>query len=129
MAVITITLLSGAVENEDADFVIRFADAALSQGHGTNLFLIGNGCNLANKEVPWTGEKGMSGDLASFMDNFRMAERLESLARKGAVIQTCHTTEYARGTEGCEYLEGVGRGNVGVSLTKFMITSDLAFTI
>ncbi len=129
MANITITLLSGAVENENADFVIRFADAALSKGHQVNLFLIANGCNIANKEVPWTGERGMNDALTAYMDTFRLADRLEKIMAKGAQVATCHTTEYARGTEGCAYLDGVQRGNVGVSLTKFFIKSDIAFTI
>lgn len=129
MATITITLLSGAVENENADFVIRLGQAALDQGHKFNLFLIGNGCNLANKETPWTGERGMNDELTAFMDGYRLAHRLEQLAVRGANVATCHTTEYARGTEGIPYLDGVQRGNVGVSLTKFLITSDAAFTI
>jgi tRNA 2-thiouridine synthesizing protein D len=129
MATITITLLSGAVENQNADFAIRLAEAALAKGHKANLFLIGNGCNLANQEIPWTGERGMNDALTAFMDQFRLADRLQNLAAKGAVIDTCHTTEYARGTEGSPYLEGVTRGTVGTSLTKFLITSDVAFTL
>ena len=129
MATITITLLSGAVENECADFALRLSAAALEQGHKINLFLLGKASTLGNKEIPWSGEKGMQGELADFMDTFRLAGRVEELASRGAQIHTCHTTEYARGAEGCEYLEGVQRGNVGVSLTKFFITSDVAFTI
>ncbi|WP_461208612.1 DsrE family protein [Desulfocurvus sp. DL9XJH121] len=129
MATITITMLSGAVEDENADFMIRFAEAARDMGHGVNIFLYGNGCNMANKEVPWTGDRGMNDALTAFMDGFRMADRLENLASRGAVIHTCHTTEYGRGTEGCAYLDGVIRGNVGSSLTKFFMTSDVAFTL
>jgi tRNA 2-thiouridine synthesizing protein D len=129
MSTFTMTLLSGAVENESADFVIRLSEAALAAGHQVNLFLYGNGCNLANQETAWTGERGMNDELTAFMDGFRLAARIEALAAKGAVIHTCHTTEYARGTEGCAYLSGVRRGNVGVSLMKFFINSDVAFAL
>lgn len=129
MATITITLLSGAAENELADFALRFGEAALKAGHKFNLFLFGNGCNLANQEVPWTGDRGMNQDLTDFMDSQRLAGRVKDLAAKGAVIDTCHTNEYVRGIEGCAYLEGVSRGNVGTSLTKFLLTSDAAFTL
>lgn len=129
MATITITLLSGAVENENADFAIRFAEAALAAGHRINVFLYGNGCNMANKEVAWTGERGMNDALTAFMDGFRVADRWEALVAKGALVHTCHTTEYGRGTEGCTYLDGVQRGNVGTSLTKFWMTSDVGFTL
>ena len=129
MSTFTMTLLSGAVENESADFVIRLAEAALKADHRVNIFLYGNGCNLANQESPWTGERGMNDELTAFMDGFRLAARLEALAATGAVIHTCHTTEYARGTEGSAYLDGVQRGNVGVSLMKFFINSDVAFAL
>ena len=71
----------------------------------------------------------MNDALTSFMDSFRLGARLEELTSLGAVVATCHTTEYARGTEGCAYLDGVERGNVGSSLTKFLINSDVAFTL
>ncbi len=129
MAVITITLLSGAVENECADFALRFTEAALEKGHKVNMFLLGKASTLGDKAMDKTGEKGMQGELAAFMDSFRLASRVEKLASGGAVIHTCHTTEYARGTEGCELVNGVQRGSVGVSLTKFFINSDVAFTL
>ncbi|NJB67989.1 tRNA 2-thiouridine synthesizing protein D [Desulfobaculum xiamenense] len=129
MATITINMLSGAVENENADFMVRFSEAALAAGHAVNIFLYGNGCNMANKEVPWTGEKGITEALGAHMDASRMADRIAALAARGASIHTCHTTEYGRGTEGCDYLDGVARGNVGVSLMKFWMTSDVAFTL
>ncbi len=129
MATITITLLSGAVENENADFALRLSRAALAKGHKVNIFLFGNGCNLANKEVPYSGDRGMNEALTAFMDTFRLSARLEELTSQGAEVATCHTTEYARGTEGCAYLDGVERGNVGSSLTKFLINSDVAFTL
>ena len=129
MATITINLLSGAVENENADFALRLSKAALAKGHKVNIFLFGNGSNLANKEVPYPGDRGMNDALTTFMDSFRLGARLEELTSLGAVVATCHTTEYARGTEGCAYLDGVERGNVGSSLTKFLINSDVAFTL
>lgn len=129
MATITITLISGAAENELADFALRFGEAALGKGHKFNLFLFGNACNLANREVPWTGERGMNQELTDFMDSQRLANKVKGLLAKGAEIHTCHTTEYVRGTEGCEYMEGVSRGNVGSSLTRFLLTSDAAFTL
>ncbi|MBU4563124.1 MAG: DsrE family protein [Desulfarculus sp.] len=129
MATITITLISGAAENELAEFALNFGATALEGGHKFNLFLFGNACNLANQEVPWTGERGMNQELTDFMDTQRLADKVKDLAAQGAVIHTCHTTEYGRGTEGCQYIEGVSRGNVGSSLTKFLLTSDAAFTL
>jgi len=129
VATLTLTLLSGAVENETADFALRLAQSALDQGHRINLFLLGNASYLANQEVPFQGDKGLTPELAAYMDSFRLTGRIEDLAKAGAVIHTCHTTEYARGVEGCPYLAGVSRGNVGVSWTKFLMTSDLALTL
>lgn len=129
MATITITLLAGAAENELAEFALNLGAAALKQGHKFNLFLFGNASNLANREAVWTGERGMNQELTDFMDAKRLAQRVQDLAARGAVIHTCHTTEYGRGTEGCEYIDGVYRGNVGTSLTKFLLTSDAAFTL
>lgn len=129
MATITLTLLSGAVENELAEFALDFGATALRSGHKFNLFLFGNACNLANQEAPWTGDREMNQELTDFMDSQRLAAKVKNLADAGAVIHTCHTTEYGRGTEGYPYIDGVVRGNVGSSLTKFLLTSDVAFTL
>lgn len=129
MATITVTLLAGPAESEIADFALRLGQTALARGHKFQLFLFGNASALANQETAWTGERGMNQELTDFMDSQKLGGRLAELAAQGALVQTCHTTEYVRGTEGCAYLPGVARGNVGASLTKFLLTSDAAFTL
>ena len=125
----TITLLAGAAENELADFALRLGEAALGKGHKFQFFLFGNASALANQEAPWPGDRGMNQELTDFMDSHKLGARLADLAQKGALVHTCHTTEYVRGTEGCTYLPGIARGNVGSSLMKFLLTSDAAFTL
>ncbi len=59
------------------------------------------------------------------MDSQRLAARIATLAKRGAKITTCHTTEYGRGTEGLPYLPGVARGDVGHSFTDFLVGTDV----
>ena len=126
----TFALLSGSTENEDAVFATRLAEALLDKGNKVNIFLYGNGCNLANRNVPYKeGRSPISDELRAHMDAFVLDDALEQLAAKGASIATCHTTEYSRGTEGLDYLEGVAWGDVGDSFTKMLMLSDVAFTI
>lgn len=126
----TFALLSGSTENEDAVFAVKLAHALIKRGNKINIFLYGNGCNLANKNVPYKeGRSPISDDLRAHMDAFVIDKQLESLATAGASIVTCHTTEYSRGTEGLDYLEGVEWGDVGSSFTKMLMLSDAVFTI
>jgi len=126
----TFALLSGSTENEDAVFAVRLADALLAKGNKINIFLYGNGCNLANKNIPYKdGRSPISDELRAHMDAFVLNEEIEKLAAKGATIATCHTTEYSRGSEGMDYLEGVVWGDVGDSFTRMLMLSDVAFTL
>ncbi|MFH1059270.1 MAG: DsrE family protein [Pseudomonadota bacterium] len=129
MATLTVNLLAGPAENELADFALRLGAAALDQGHRFQLFLFGNACALANQDAPWPGDRDMNQELTDFMDAQKLGGRLAELAQRGAEAHTCHTTEYVRGSEGCAYLPGVARGNVGASLMKFLLTSDAALTL
>ncbi len=126
---LTITLLSGSTENEDAIMVLKLAHAVLEQGDKVNIFLFGNGCNLANKQVPYDGRSPISDALREHMDAFILSDSIEELASKGAVIVTCHTTEYSRGTEGLPYLSGVKWGDVGSSYTKMLLSTDVLLSI
>lgn len=126
---ITIALLSGSTENEDAVFAVKLADALLDRGNKINIFLYGNGCNLANLAVPREGRSPISEGLRIHMDISVLGTALEGLVDKGASIVTCHTTEYSRGTEGLEYLRGVQRGDVGGSFVHMLLASDALFTI
>lgn len=126
----TFALLSGSTENEDAIFAIRLSKALLKGGSKVNIFLYGNGCNLANKVVPYKeGRSPISDNLRTHMDAFVLDKEIEKLAFLGAHIVTCHTTEYSRGTEGLDYLDGVEWGDVGSSFTRMLILSDVVFTI
>jgi tRNA 2-thiouridine synthesizing protein D len=126
----TFALLSGSTENEDAIFAVKLAQALLDNGSNVNIFLYGNGCNLSNVNVPYKkGRSPMSDALRAHMDKFVIDEAIEELADDGAKIVTCHTTEYSRGTEGMDYLEGVEWGDVGNSFTKMLLASDVVFTI
>lgn len=126
----TFALLSGSTENEDAVFAAKLARALLKGGSKVNIFLYGNGCNLANKQVPYKeGRSPISDSLRAHMDLFVLDKRIEELAALGAQIVTCHTTEYSRGTEGLDYLTGVEWGDVGNSFTKMLLLSDAVFTI
>ncbi len=126
---LTITLLSGSTENDDAVFALNLARAALERGDNVNVFLYGNGCNLANKPVPLPDRSPISDALRAHMDRSVLDGVIEELTAKGARIATCHTTEYSRGTEGCPYLDGVQWGDVGNSYTRFLMGTDVLLTI
>lgn len=126
----TFALLSGSTENQDALFAVRLAEALLKNGNKVNIFLYGNGCNLANRHVPYNeGRSPISDGLRAHMDSFVLDKTIEGLAARGANIVTCHTTEYSRGTEGLDYLDGVAWGDVGGSFTRMLVLSDAVFTI
>ncbi len=129
MAKLTIVLTSGSQENEDAVFACKLAEAALKKGHKVNMFLYGNGSNLANKEHPWTGPAGIQPELMAHITGLKVGGRLTALAASGADIITCHTTEQGRGTEGDEYLDGVKRSDVGAGFVPFLLTTDVVLTL
>jgi len=126
---LTITLVSGSTENDDAAFALNLTRAVLARGHKVNIFLYGNGCNLANKPVPLPDRSPISDALRAHMDAYVLGDVIEEVAAKGARIATCHTTEYSRGTEGAPYLEGVAWGDVGNTFTKFLMGTDVLLTI
>jgi tRNA 2-thiouridine synthesizing protein D len=122
-------LLSGSTENDDAVFAMNLAKAVLASGDKVNVFLYGNGCNLANKNVPLPGRSPISDGLRAHMDGYVLDGLIEELTKAGANIVTCHTTEYSRGTEGLAYLDGVQWGDVGESFVRFLLTTDVLITI
>jgi tRNA 2-thiouridine synthesizing protein D len=126
---LTIMMLSGYQENEDPVFAVGLAKAVLKAGYGVNLFLFGNASNMANKEKPFGGRLRMNERLRIHVDSGKVGERLDELARMGAHIATCHTSEYGRGTEAEEYREGVKWGDVGESFMKFLLTSNVLLTL
>ena len=128
--IFTFALLSGSTENEDAVFAVKLAEALLKRGNRVNMFLFGNGCNLANQCVPYKeGRSPISDDLRAHMDAFVLDAPIAKLVEAGASIVTCHTTEYSRGSEGQDYLEGVAWGDVGNSFTRMLLRTDVLFTI
>jgi len=126
---LTIMLLSGAAENEDAVFAVRLAQAALTKGHKVNMYLFGNAVNLAKREVPIEGDLHIAPRLLEHIEPTKVSALLGELAAKGADISTCHTNEHARGIESQPYVDGVKWGDVGGSLTRYMMTSDLLLGI
>lgn len=127
---LTITLLSGYQENDDALFAVRLAEAALKAGHKVNIFLYGSASAMAEEEHEVVGRLRVSEQLKKHMDiSLGVGKMLEELAEKGAVINTCHTTEYGRGVEGDEYREGIEWGDVGGSFTGFLAKSDVHISI
>lgn len=126
---LTIILRSGSTENDDATFCMNLAESVLKIGGGVNIFLYGNGCNLGSKPIPYDGRSPISDALRAHMDAFMLSDKIESLLAKGAKIATCHTTEYSRGIEGCEYLEGVEWGDVGNTFNKYLLSTDVLISI
>ena len=126
---LTINLLSGYQENEDAVFAVKLAEAALNKGYGVKMFLFGNGCNLANQEKPIEGRLSMTPLLQEHVEKGKVGSALEKLAGKGAFIATCHTTEYGRGTEAESYRPGIKWGDVGQTFTEMLLTSSVLITL
>ena len=126
---LTIMLLSGAAENEDSIFAIRLAKAALKKGHKVNIFLYGNGVNLAEKETPVQGPLHIADMLLNHIEATKMEKEIEQLTRMGANIATCHTNEHARGIEACEYIDGVKWGDIGHTFCDFLLISDVLLVL
>lgn len=125
----TIMLLSGSAENEDAEFATRLAEAALAKGHKVQVYLFGNAVNLAKKEVPIEGDLHIAPRLLEHIEPTKNFGRIARLCAKGADISTCHTNEHARGIESREYVEGVKWGDVGGTFTKYLMVSDVLLSI
>lgn len=124
-----INLLSGYQETEDPLFMVKLAEAALNKGYGVNIFLFGNGCNMAKVEKPIVGHLHIVERLRGHMEIGKVGDQLEKLAQMGAKIETCHTTEYGRGTEFEQYREGVKWGDVGQSFVGQLITGHVLITL
>lgn len=123
---LTILLLSGCQENEDACFAIKLSRAALKAGHKVNLFLTCNATLMANQDARHEkGETMLSDTLRAHMERGRLGSELSDLAAQGADISTCHTTEFGRGTEGYEYRDGVKWGDMAGAYTKYLMQSDV----
>ncbi|MFO7596546.1 MAG: DsrE family protein [Desulfocurvibacter africanus] len=126
---LTIMLLSGSAENEDARFAVRLAEAALDKGHKVQMYLFGNSVSLSKKEIPIEGDLHISPRLLEHIEPTKCFEALARLCAKGADISTCHTNEHARGIESREYVDGVKWGDVGSAFTKYLMTTDVLLSV
>lgn len=126
---LTIMLMSGSAENEDAQFATNLAEAALEKGHKVQVYLFGNAVNISKKEVAIEGDLHIAPRLVDHIEPTKNFERLARLSEKGADLCTCHTNEHARGIESKEYVEGVKWGDVGGSFCKYLMTSDVMLSI
>lgn len=126
---LTIMLMSGSAENEDATFATHLAEAALAKGHKVQVYLFGNAVNLSKKETPIEGDLHIAERLLDHIEPTKNFGRIAGLCAKGADISTCHTNEHARGIESGEYVEGVKWGDVGGAFTKYLMTSDVMLSI
>jgi len=126
---LTIMLLSGSAENEDAEFATRLAEAAVDKGHKVQIYLFGNAVNLSKKEVPIEGDLHIQGRLLEHIEPTKCFDRIAGLTAKGVDISTCHTNEHARGIESKEYVDGVKWGDVGGTFTKYLMTTDVLLSV
>ena len=126
---LTIMLMSGAAENEDAVFATRLAEAALAKGHKVNMYLFGNAVNLSKKEFPIEGDLHIAKPLLAHIEPTKRFAALADLIAKGADVSTCHTNEHARGIESREYVDGLKWGDVGGTFTKYLMTSDVLLSV
>lgn len=125
----TIMLLSGSSENEDALFAVNLAEAAMEKGHRVQIYLFGNGVNLSKKEFPIEGDLHIAPMLLSHIEPTKMFGRLAALKEKGADICTCHTNEHARGIESREYVDGIEWGDIGQSFCTYLLTTDVFISL
>lgn len=126
---LTIMLLSGSAENEDALFAGRLAEAVLRRGDKVNLYLYGNAVNLSKKEIPVEGDLHIADELLEHLERGKAGGQLAKIAGMGANIATCHTNEHARGIEGMEYLEGVKSGDIGHVFCDFLLVSHVFLSL
>jgi tRNA 2-thiouridine synthesizing protein D len=122
---LTIMLMSGSCENEDALFAAKLAEAVLKRGDKVNIYLYGNGVNLSKKDHPVEGDLHIAAPLLEHIESRKAGKRLEEIARMGAKIATCHTNEHARGIQGLEYLEGVKGGDIGHTFCDYLLVSHV----
>ena len=122
---LTIMLMSGNAENEDALFAARLAKAVLKRGDKVNIFLYGNGVNLAKKDHLIEGDLHIAKPLLDHIEDRRVGKYFEEIAQMGGNVATCHTTEHARGIQGLEYLEGVKAGDIGHTFCDFLLPSHV----
>jgi tRNA 2-thiouridine synthesizing protein D len=89
-------LFSGPYGSQDADHMVRIAEAALDQGYQVRIFLYGEGVHaqLANQSPK------------AF---FNVGEGIERLKEKGADIVSCVRCSQARGYVDGEFEEGADR--------------------
>jgi tRNA 2-thiouridine synthesizing protein D len=89
-------LFSGPYGSQDADHMVRIAEAALDQGHNVRIFLYGEGVHaqLANQAPK------------AF---FNVGEGITRLKEKGADIVSCVRCSQARGYVDGEFEEGADR--------------------
>ncbi|WP_319468587.1 DsrE family protein [uncultured Pseudodesulfovibrio sp.] len=127
---LTIMLLSGSAENEDAEFATRLSEAAIDKGHKVQIYLYGNAVNLSKKEIPIEGDDlHIAPRLLDHIEPTKNFERIGKICAAGADVSTCHTNEHARGIESREYVEGVKWGDVGGTFTKYLMTADVLLSI
>ncbi|QJB56770.1 DsrE family protein [Pseudodesulfovibrio sp. zrk46] len=126
---LTILLLSGSAENEDAEFSTRLAQAALEKGHKVQMYLFGNAVNISKKEFPIEGDLHIQQRGLDHIDPTKCFERVADICEKGGDVSTCHTNEHARGIESREYVDGVKWGDVGGTFAKYLMTSDVLLSV
>ncbi|EGB14180.1 hypothetical protein DND132_0967 [Pseudodesulfovibrio mercurii] len=126
---LTLLLMSGSAENEDAEFATKLSSAALEKGHRVQIYLFGNAVNLSKKEFPIEGDLHIAPMLIEHIEPTKSFTRIAELCREGADISTCHTNEHARGIESREYIDGVKWGDVGGTFTKYLLGSDVLLSI
>ena len=129
MATLTLLLLSGSAENEDAEFATKLARAAQEKGHHIQMYLFGNAVNLAKKEFPITGDLHIVPMLREHIEPTKNFVRFAELCAKGADVSTCHTNEHARGIESGEYVEGVKWGDIGGTFIQYLMKADVLLSI
>ncbi len=126
---LTILLMSGAAENEDAEFSTKLAKAALKKGHKVNMYLFGNAVNLVKEEIPIEGDLHIAQMLLEHIEPTRNFERFKELGELGADISCCHTNEHARGIESRPYVGTAKWGDVGGTFTKYLMTTDVLLSV
>ncbi|MBN2062118.1 MAG: hypothetical protein JW882_17060 [Deltaproteobacteria bacterium] len=122
---LTIMLMSGSAENDDALFAAKLAEAVLRRGDKVNIYLYGNGVNLSKKDVPINGDLHIADKLLDHIENRKAGNLLEKITGMGANIATCHTNEHARGIQGMAYLEGIREGDIGHTFCDFLLPSHV----
>jgi tRNA 2-thiouridine synthesizing protein D len=110
-----IMLFSGPYGSQDADHMVRIAEAALDQGYEVGIFLYGDGVHaqLANQAPK------------AF---FNVGQGLERLREKGADIVSCVRCSLARGYIDGEFEEGADRYPSDKTMDSVRIYSLYGFT-